>query len=172
LISLDLSAVSGVRTGEFATGAFNVVYTKTSPTAWTVGVQRNAWSVTCAPVYAVPELSNTGLPILGSTYSLDLAEAPATTFAVLASGLSDSTWAGGLLPVQLPGAPSCDLLVDPIVLTTSVTSATGAATSQISVPNTVGLVGVDMFHQWVVLDGPANASGLITSNAGRARIGN
>ena len=172
LISLDLSAVSGVRTGEFATGAFNVVYTKTSPTNWSLGVQRNAWSVTCAPVYAVPELSNTGLPILGSTYSLDLAEAPATTFAVLASGLSDSTWAGGLLPVQLPGAPSCDLLVDPIVLTTSVTSATGSATSQISVPNTVGLVGVDMFHQWVVLDGPANAGGLITSNAGRARIGN
>lgn len=171
-ISLDLSAVSGVRTGEFATGAFNVVYTKTSPTAWTVGVQRNAWSVTCAPVYTVPELSNTGLPTLGSTYSLDLAEAPATTFAVLASGLSDSTWAGGLLPVQLPGAPGCDLLVDPVVLTAHVTSVTGTATSPISVPNTVGLVGADLFHQWVVLDGPANASGLVTSNAGRARIGN
>ena len=170
-VALDMSA-GNVRTGEFATGSFNVVYTKTSPTTWAVGVQRNAWSVTCTPVYAVPELSNTGLPILGSAYSLDLAEAPATTFAVLASGLSDSTWAGGFLPVQLPGAPGCDLLVDPIVLTTSVTSATGAATSQISVPNTIGLVGVDVFHQWVMLDGPANAGGLITSNAGRARIGN
>ncbi|MFT4513704.1 MAG: hypothetical protein ACI91B_002410 [Planctomycetota bacterium] len=41
-----------------------------------------------------------------------------------------------------------------------------------TVPNTAGLVGVDVFHQWVVLDGPANTLGLVTTNAGRARIGN
>lgn len=171
-VALDMSAVSGVRTGEFATGSFNVVYTRSSPTSWNVGVQRNAWSVTCAPVYRVPELSNSGLPVLGFTYSVGLANAVPTTFAVLASGLSDSTWSGGMLPMPLPGAPGCDLLVDPIVLTAYVTNLTGSAGGLISVPNTAGLVGVDVFHQWVVLDSQANAVGLVTSNAGRATIGN
>ena len=77
-----------------------------------------------------------------------------------------------MLPMTLPGAPGCDLLVDPIVLTAYVTSATGTATGPITVPNTAGLVGTDVFHQWVVLDGLANVLGLVTSNAGRARIGN
>lgn len=171
LVALDMSA-GNLSTGELATGIYNVVYTLSAPATWTVGVQRNAWSITCAPVYAMPELSNTGMPVLGTSYNLDLAEAPATTFAVLASGLSDTTWSGGLLPAALPGAPGCDLLVDPIVLTAYVTSATGTATGAITVPNTAGLVGTDVFHQWVVLDGPANAIGLVTSNAARARIGN
>tara|TARA_R110002096_G_scaffold14563_3_gene50494 strand:+ start:4574 stop:7399 length:2826 start_codon:yes stop_codon:yes gene_type:complete len=170
-VGLDMSA-GNVQTGEFATGTFNVVHTRTSPTTWSIFVQRNAWRVTCAPVFGMPELSNTGMPVLGTAYNLDLEEAPPMTFAVLASGLSDSTWSGGMLPMTLPGAPGCDLLVDPIVLTAYVTSATGTATGPITVPNTAGLVGTDVFHQWVVLDGLANVLGLVTSNAGRARIGN
>ena len=120
----------------------------------------------------MPELSNSGLPVLGATYNLDLAEAPGATFAVLASGLSDQTWSGGSLPVALPGAPGCDLLIDPIVLSASMTSTGGTASGAIAVPNSAGLVGTDVFHQWVILDGAANSLGLVTSDAGRARIGN
>ena len=47
-------------------------------------------------IYAVPELHNTGLPVLGATYNLDFTKALPTTFALLANGLSDSTWSGGL----------------------------------------------------------------------------
>ena len=120
----------------------------------------------------MPELGNTGLPVLGATYNLDLAEAPGATFAVLVSGLSDETWSGGSLPLALPGAPGCDLLVDPIVLTASMTSSSGTTSGAIAVPNSTGLVGTDVFHQWVIIDGSANSLGLVTSDAGRARIGN
>ncbi len=173
-IALDLSA-GGVLTGETPGGSPNLAYTRPNGAAtWTISVPRNVWSVTCSalPNFKVPELSNTGLPVLGTSYALDLTEAPPTTFAVLASGLSDSTWAGGALPALLPGALGCYLLVDPIVLQTYITNGSGTASGSIVVPNTAGLIGTDVFHQWVALDGAANALGLVTSNAGRARVGN
>jgi hypothetical protein len=173
-IALDLSA-GGVLTGETPGGSPNLAYTRPNGAAtWTISVPRNVWSVTCSllPNFKVPELSNTGLPVLGTSYALDLTEAPPTTFAVLASGLSDSTWSGGALPALLPGALGCYLLVDPIVLQTYITNGSGAASGSIVVPNTAGLIGTDVFHQWVALDGAANALGLVTSNAGRARVGN
>ena len=48
---------------------------------------------------------------------------------------------------------------------------TGNASVSFSVPNNGALVGTEVFHQWFVLD-PVNAVGLVTSNAGRARVGN
>ena len=171
-VGLDLSG-GNVLTGEVATGNVNVVYTRVNPTAaWTINVRRQVWSVTCAPTFQTPELSNTGMPILGAAYSLDLTLAPANTFAVLVSGLSDTVWSGGSLPVQLPGAPGCEMLVAPTSLGAFVTSATGTANGLIVVPNVSSLIGFEVFHQWVVLDGLANTLGLVTSNAGRAQIGN
>ena len=170
-VAIDMSA-GNLLSGELPTGQLNVVYTRTGVASWSVGIQRNAWFVTCAPIYKMPELGNTGLPVLGATYNLDLAEAPGATFAVLVSGLSDETWSGGSLPLALPGAPGCDLLVDPIVLTASMTSSSGTTSGAIAVPNSTGLVGTDVFHQWVIIDGSANSLGLVTSDAGRARIGN
>ena len=121
-----------------AGGPFGAVYSRTASSVWSVGLQRVAWTVTCTPIYAVPELHNTGLPVLGATYNLDLIKALPTTFALLANGLSDSTWSGGLLPAPLPGTPGCDLLVDPVVLSAVLTSPAGAATSAVQVPNSVG----------------------------------
>jgi len=171
-IALDLTG-GGVQSGELFGGSQNLAYTRTSgsPT-WTIAVPRSAWTVTCSANYQVPDLTNLGLPVLGTTYVLKLEEAPVSTFAVLVSGLSDTSWSGGSLPTPLPGAPGCDLLVDPVVLDTYITDASGAANGLISVPNSAGLVGTDVFHQWVVMDGAANVLGLVTSNGGRARIGN
>jgi len=171
-IALDLSG-GGVDTGATIGGSQNLAYTRPNgSSSWTLSLPRNAWTVTCSPNYKVPELSNTGLPVLGTSYQLDLAEAPPTTFAVLASGLSDTSWSGGALPSPLPGAPGCDLLVDPIVLEAHVTDGAGATSGSITVPNSAGLVGLFVFHQWVALDAAANTIGLVTSNAGRARVGN
>ncbi|MFN3241604.1 MAG: hypothetical protein ACE37K_08850 [Planctomycetota bacterium] len=115
-----------------------------------------------------PAIGNSGLPQLGTSYSITLSDELAGTFAVLASGMSNTTWAGGSLPAPLPGAPGCDLLVDPLVL--DATTTPGGSVS-FSVPNNVALEGVDVFHQWAVLDA-VNSAGLVLSNAGRARIGN
>ena len=40
-----------------------------------------------------------------------------------------------------------------------------------TVPNNVALEGVEVFHQWAVLDA-VNPAGIVLSNAARAKIGN
>jgi len=39
------------------------------------------------------------------------------------------------------------------------------------VPNSSALEGAEIFYQWVVLDAQANTVGLVTSNGGRALLG-
>jgi hypothetical protein len=171
-ISIDSSAQT-VYDSDLVTGSVNLGYSRLpgSP-SWSLQILSPAWRVTCAPVFAVPQLTNNGLPQLGSTYGLELSDALPSTFALLASGVSDTAWSGGALPAALPGAPGCDLLVSPEVLAAVVTSPTGAASASIGVPNSAGLVGVVLFHQWAVLDGAANTLGIVTTNAGRATVGN
>src|SRR5690606_38962903 len=118
-----------------------------------------------------PAINNVGLPRLGQNYDVALSDALAGTFAVLASGLSDSTWTGGALPWPLAGAPGCDLLVAPVVLDAVVTSPTGTGSSTFFVPSSSVLIGTELFHQWGVLDA-VNPLGIVMSNAARASIGN
>jgi hypothetical protein len=142
---------------------------------WTqsVLVSNPSWRVNCTGPSSnlSPVLSNGGLPNLGSSYSVTLADALPGSFAVLASGLSDSTWSGGALPAPLPGAPGCTLFVDPVVLEAAATSITGTASRSFVVPNSAGLIGAQIFHQWGVLDA-VNGLGIVMSDAGRASIGN
>jgi len=135
-------------------------------------VTRPSWLISCSGpgTPLTPTLGNVGTPKLGQSYSVTLVDALDNTFAVLASGLSDSNWAGVPLPVTLPGAPGCDLLIDPLILDPHLTGP-GMASGSFLVPNDNSLVGLPWFHQWAVLD-PANALGLVLSNAGRASIGN
>ena len=115
-----------------------------------------------------PAIGNAGLPALGASYDVTLSDEVAGSIAVLASGLSDSTWSGGSLPFALPGAPGCDLLVAPTVLDARLTPG---ASVTFSVPSNNALIGQQVFHQWGVLDA-VNSAGIVFSNAGRARIGN
>lgn len=145
------------------------------PTAWTQSglVSNPSWRINCTSASSnlTPVLSNSGMPSLGSSYNVTLADALPGTFAVLASGLSDSTWSGGALPSALPGAPGCTLFVDPVVLDAVVTSATGTGNTSFSVPSSTSLIGTTVFHQWGVLDA-VNGLGIVMSDAGRASIGN
>ncbi|MFK7740169.1 MAG: S8 family serine peptidase [Planctomycetota bacterium] len=163
--------ISNLSSGQSGTGYFRTV----GNNSWSQSglVQRPSYRVSCTggPNFAVPALSNAGEPILGASYDLTLSDALANTFAVLASGLSDTSWSGGALPTPLPGAPGCDLLVAPDVLDAVVTSATGTGSQSIAVPSSTGLIGTELFHQWAILDA-VNAAGLVLSNAGRATIGN
>ena len=145
------------------------------PTAWTLSglVLRPAWRINCSGAGSnlTPSLSSVGLPSLGSSYDIAVADALGGTFGVLASGLSDSTWSGGSLPAPLPGAPGCMLLVDPVVLDAVVLSGVGTGSVSFAVPTSSGLIGTEIFHQWGILDA-VNALGVVMSNAGRASIGN
>ena len=142
------------------------------PQAWTQSglVDRPCYRVNCTGTgnFLTPAISNSGLPQLGGSYAVQLSDAAQGTFAVLASGTSNTVWSGGNLPAPLPGAPGCDLLVDPMIL--SATTTPGASVP-FAVPNNVALEGAEVFHQWAVLDA-VNAAGLVVSEAARAKIGN
>jgi|GEM_PF-419490 len=141
------------------------------PAAWTQSglITAPAYRVNCIGSNSLtPALGNNGVPQLNGSYTVTLSDAAPSTFAVLASGLSNTTWSGGSLPAALPGAPGCNLLVDPAVL---IARPTSGATVVFNVPNNGALVGTEVFHQWCVLDA-VNPAGLVLSGAGRALVGN
>ncbi|MFK7742751.1 MAG: LVIVD repeat-containing protein [Planctomycetota bacterium] len=133
-------------------------------------VQRPSWRVTCSGGSAqTPALGSLGLPTLSSSYDVTLAGALPTQFAVMVSGFSDSIFSGGALPLPLPGAPGCDLLVSPDVLDLYITDASGMAAATFNIPASPANIGFSLYHQWAVVDG-INTLGIVVSDAGRATI--
>ena len=53
-----------------------------------------------------------------------------------------------------------------------ITDPAGTGTFSIAVPNDASLVGLELFHQWGVIDPTVNPLGIVMSNAGRALVGN
>jgi len=147
-----------------------------SPTtgAWAQSglVQFPSWRVTCAggPLFASPLLGNVGLPILGGSYDVTLDDAAPSTAAFMLVGLSDQSFQGTALPAPIPGAPGCDVQASPHSTQLIFTSAAGTASTNLGVPNTLSFVGLELFHQWAVLDA-VNAIGIVVSDAGKATVG-
>ncbi len=137
-------------------------------------IQRPSWRVNCqAPtVSLVPQMGIIGQPQLGTTYQPSLSDALPATFALLISGLSDQVHLGQPLPLPLPGAPGCDLLVSIDVTSVATTDLTGATNLPIAVPGLGSLIGYEVFHQWAVWDPTVNALDIVVSNGGKARLGN
>jgi hypothetical protein len=125
-----------------------------------------------APSFATPAIGNIGLAYLGASYDVTLDDALASSVGVLASGLSNTSHQGSPLPVTLPGAPGCSVLVAPQVLQAVTTSSNGQASSPILVPNSSALVGLAVYHQWAVLDSAANGLGIAMSDGGQVTVGN
>ena len=117
----------------------------------------------------MPRLGNNGLPILGSNYTVTLNDAAPQALAVFVSGLSDAVYNGSPLPLALPGAPGCDLFVSGDVTSVYNTNANGAANATFSIPSSTANIGLNVFHQWAVLDA-VNSFGVVVSDAGRATI--
>jgi len=146
------------------------------PNSWTGSglVQRPAWRVFCTQqtVGKVPVLGFDGLPQLGSSYHPKVRDALDTTFALLASGLDNTSYQGVPLPFELPNAPGCELLVSADALDLAITDANGEADFPIVVPNQANLVGLVLYHQWLIWDPSVNALNIVTSNAGTATLQN
>lgn len=155
-------------------GTPNLAYKRTGNGAWSFQVVRPGWSVRCTnqPLNLTPSMGVTGLPQLGATYSPSVTDALAGTAAVLVSGLSDQAWQGLPLPLSLPGASGCDLLTAADASEVTLTDAAGAASLSVTVPSAQSLVGLQVFHQWAILDPSANAISIVMSDGGAATIGN
>lgn len=123
--------------------------------------------------FLVPSLEVSGNPTIGNTLVQTLSAAKPSSSAFQMVGFSDTAWGGTPLPFAMGGigAPSCSLFVSPDVVIGVATSAAGAATRNLGLPNTAALVGGRLFEQFLVLDGPANALGVTVSNAVRIVIG-
>jgi hypothetical protein len=121
----------------------------------------------------IPVLSNTGRPVINTTFSVDLAQAAPSTVAVLALGVSNSQWGTLPLPLDLTaaGAPGCNLLCSIEASGGVATSNAGTASAPFPLPNSVTLVGVRFYNQWLVVDKTANRLGIAFSNGGNALIG-
>lgn len=145
-------------------------------TAWNGPFTSVAWSwrLVCAGGSgAAPVLSNTGVPTIAQSFSIDLAKAKANTAALLSLGGSTSQWGAFKLPLDLTaaGAPGCSLLASLDLVFAAASSGAGAASLKFPVPNATGLIGVVFHNQWIVVDPGANSFGLAFSAGGTGKIG-
>jgi hypothetical protein len=99
--------------------------------------------------------SASGEPALGASFELELSGAlpglPAWPFL----GISDTSWQGLPLPLDLAlfGAPGCKLLTGmDVSLPTQVTDVVGEAAVSIPLPATPGLAGLVIHAQWGSID--------------------
>lgn len=126
----------------------------------------------CATSVGTPTLAATAAPTLGSSYQLNLAGAPGSSFGVFVTGFSSETWPVGDLPADLTpfGYGGCDLLVSPDASTFAV-FANGTGTQTIAVPTSAAFVNIPLFTQVFVLDASAPNGVGGASNAVHGRLG-
>lgn len=125
----------------------------------------------CFGAAGVPTLSCAVRPISGATLQLRVDNVPAPGLALLVTVLSESTWSGLPLPLNLlpAGAPGCWALLS-LDATNLGVAAAGVATIPFPIP-AAGALGIRIFQQAVVVDPTRNALGLTVSNALEQFIG-
>jgi hypothetical protein len=141
---------------------------------WLYGASSRVFGAGCAGSNGVPSLAAADAPRIGQNFTLTAGNLRvASPFAFLVIGLDDQTSPLGALPLSLApfGMAGCSLLVsaDASLL---VPATAGAATIVQALPNDLGLVGVNLFHQVASIDPSANAGGLAVSNAHHGVVGN
>ncbi|MCA8968445.1 MAG: hypothetical protein KDC95_01625 [Planctomycetes bacterium] len=136
--------------------------------------QKWAFKIDCAGGTSSPQLSATGVPKLGTQYTIDLGNALPNTAAGLIFGVSKSTWGLFQLPLDLTpaGANGCSLNVSFDALTGIGVNAQGVGNVPITVPSSTQLLGVQFHNQYLVIDQQANQLGIAFSNGGTSLIGN
>ncbi len=111
-----------------------------------------------------------GLPTIGNllfTITETGACANVPTFLIL--GMSNTTCSCGPLPLNLTflGFPLCNLCVSPDIIAATMTTAFGAASIPVGIPDDVYLIGAKFYAQWLDFGPPA----IGMSNAAEILIG-
>jgi hypothetical protein len=139
---------------------------------WEYGAQVSLFGLGCAGSNGTPHLDAAQRPIFGTTFAVDLSNLPANPVAMLALGLSRTTWAFGALPTLLTsfGMPGCRAYTSSEVLQLVPVSA-GLAQWTLPIPAQEQLLGVHLYMQGLAIDPGVNSAGLTVSNAVAAVIG-
>ncbi|MFK7738831.1 MAG: hypothetical protein AB8H80_00810 [Planctomycetota bacterium] len=119
----------------------------------------------CTGSVGLPLHAATGTAAIDEDITYTLNNVPSVTIAVLFLGFVQTN--ASLAPL---GAPGCFGLLSPA---TSITRAinSGSTDATLSLPCDTALLGLDIYAQWAVIDGGANALNLIFSNGIAANIG-
>lgn len=127
----------------------------------------------CGPRGVAPQLSGTGLPIVGKTYSVDVRSTSTNAPVLLTLGVSKTLYGALKLPFDLTplGATGCTLLCSVEATAVGSIGASSMASFPVPIPQNNALLGARFFHQaWLVVS-VANPLGIAFSNAAEVVIG-
>jgi hypothetical protein len=130
----------------------------------------------CVGSNGSPTMASMGDPTIGASYRLDLLFGARSSAAELLLGGSATRYAGLPLPLELApfgAGPGCVLRTSIQLTVPTSTDATGQASVSVLVPPDLSLVGVPVYHSWLIIDpaAPGNPLGLTVSNGAAAVIG-
>ena len=111
-------------------------------------------------------LAGSGSAMIGGRTGFDLSYALPNTGALCLLSFTRIQADLGVI-----GAPGCTLLVDPVMMSLVLTSATGTASQLVDIPLDPGLVGSHLYGQFAVYDPHANPFGWYLSRGLDVRIG-
>jgi len=131
--------------------------------------------VSCPGSNSLPLLveSATSQVMWGRPWVARVRQAVPGALAILVLGTIDSgTWAGMQLPQDLVvvGAPGCYLSIDIAGSFVSVAGGAGTAQFPFVIPNTTAALGAWIRFQAAAFDPPANALGIVTSQAQKVQV--
>ena len=127
----------------------------------------------CQGSAGTPYLFAPALPYVGESFPVIIANLPTAAPALLALGISNTSWQGIPLPLALDpiGGIGCMIYTSSDVLI-PVPNFNGTAYVSLQVPSTmVPSTGPVIFVQGLAMDPPANPLGVVLSNAAAATIG-
>jgi hypothetical protein len=162
-------------TGSFPPGRFACYNFSQSRTAFRFPLPGAATSygAGCAGSNGTPFLFVPETPLVGSQVPVLVANLPPAAIALLVLGLSDTSWQGTPLPLNLGvlGAPACSLLASADFVT-PVVNFQGTAYLSLALPPTlVPSPSPLLFVQGMATDFAANPLGLVFSNAAAVVVG-
>lgn len=124
----------------------------------------------CSGSNGIPTLVTSSAPSLGLSYDHKLTNAPVNRGAYLVFGASKTSWPPLTLPFTLPST-TCRFYCDEAVTLGTIVPPGGAYVWNLTIPNSVSLLGGKFYTQCVNLDIGANLWSLTTSNALEETIG-
>jgi hypothetical protein len=112
-------------------------------------------------------------PRLGQPLEIAMIQGPAAGNALLGFGRNQSRWGPFRLPFDLVpfGAKGCFINCEILGSVPATISSGGEAAQKFTLPKVSGLLGSNLYFQWLAVDPKANTLGLITSQGGEARLG-
>lgn len=149
------------------TGAYRWVPFE-GPTATT-----SPFGVACPGTTGVPALSALNNPVWGQVFQMRVDNAPTNSSSAFLLGLSNTTWGGQSLPLDLTGAgmTSCKLYVSLDYIGYVSTGPSGWFQMGLPIARDPALVGWTFYTQFAIVDLRANPLGVTTTGALQNLIG-